>query len=184
MANVIQRIDLMDKVKRQVIKQVWRVKKDWNVKKSSDLTLEDKKWDSHKLANIVYQSWPKQDLVVQKPHSTRGQGVEKKKKVKSMLSFAELLAKYKREIKQKKESQLGDKTRGQKSSSPARPKVSLHYQLSSNWSSSYIPSMHAPWTTYLGNHNTWSWHHPWSPCYYYQHPFIGLYQWINFMIGD
>jgi hypothetical protein len=43
MANVIQRIDLMDKVKRQVIKQVWRVKKDWNVKKSSDLTLEDKK---------------------------------------------------------------------------------------------------------------------------------------------
>jgi hypothetical protein len=38
----------MGKVKRQVIKQVWHVKKDWNVKKSSDLTLEDKKAHSHK----------------------------------------------------------------------------------------------------------------------------------------
>jgi hypothetical protein len=48
----------MGKVKRQVIKQVWHVKKDWNVKKSSDLTLEDKKPDSHKSANTVDQSCP------------------------------------------------------------------------------------------------------------------------------
>jgi hypothetical protein len=35
--------------------------------------------------------------------------------VKSKLSLDELLAKYKREIKQKKGGQLGDKTRGQMS---------------------------------------------------------------------
>jgi hypothetical protein len=148
------------------------------------LTLEDKKSYSYKLASIVDQSCPKQDLARQKPHSIGGgQGVEKKKKVKSKLSFDELLAKYKREIQQKKGGQLGDKTRGQMSSSPPRPKVSPHYQLSSNWSLSYIPSMHVPLTAYLSNHNTWSLHHPWSPCYYYQHFFVGLYQWINFMIG-
>jgi hypothetical protein len=58
----------MGKVKCHVFKQVWRVKKDGNVKKSSDLTLEDKKPDSHKLANIVDQSCPRQDLAGQKPH--------------------------------------------------------------------------------------------------------------------
>jgi hypothetical protein len=172
-----------------VVKQVWRAKKDWIVKKSSYLTLEDKKPNSHKSANIVDQSCPKQDLAGQKSHSTGGQGVETKKKVKSKLSFDELLDKYKREIEQKKGGQLADKTRGQMSSSVPRPKISPHYQLSSNWSSSYIPSMHVPWIAYLGNHNTWSWHHPWSPYYYYQHPFcwvvpmdkfydrsLGLYQ--------
>jgi hypothetical protein len=46
---------------------------------------------------------PKQDLAGQKHHSTRGQGVEKKKKVKSKLSFDELLAKYKRERDQTEE---------------------------------------------------------------------------------
>jgi hypothetical protein len=122
------------KVKHQVIKQVWRVKKDLNVKKSSDLTLQDKKPDSHKSANIIDQSCPKQDLAGQKPHSTGGQGVEKKKNVKSKLSFDKLLAKYKREIEQKKGGHLGDETRGQTSSSPPRSKVSSHYQHSSNWS--------------------------------------------------
>jgi hypothetical protein len=53
----------MGKIKRQVIKQVWHVKKDWNVKKNSDLTLEDKKSDSRKSANIVDQSCSKQYLV-------------------------------------------------------------------------------------------------------------------------
>jgi hypothetical protein len=134
----------MGKVKCQVIKKVWHVKKDLSVKKSSDLTLEDKKLDSHKSANIVDQSCPKQDLTGQKPHSTGGQDVEKKKKVKIKLSFDDLLTKYRREIEQKKGGQLANKTRGQMSSSPPRPKVSAHYQLSSNWSSSYIPSMHVP----------------------------------------
>jgi hypothetical protein len=57
------------------------------VKKSSDLTLEDRMPNSHKSANIVDQSFPKQDLAGQKPNSTRRQGVERKKKVKSKLSF-------------------------------------------------------------------------------------------------
>jgi hypothetical protein len=48
----------MGKVKRQVIKQVCCVKKDWNVKKSLDLTLEDKKSDSHQSTNIVDQDLP------------------------------------------------------------------------------------------------------------------------------
>jgi hypothetical protein len=91
------------------------------------LTLEDKNPDSHKSTNIVDQSCTKEDLAGQKPHSIGGQGVEKNKKVKSKLSFDELLAKYKREIEQKKGGQLGDKTRGQMSSSPSRPKVSPHY---------------------------------------------------------
>jgi hypothetical protein len=78
-----------------VIKQVWLVKKDWNVKKNLDLTPEDKKADSHKLASIIDQSYPKQDLAGQKPHLTGGQGAEKNK-VKRKLSFDELLAKYKR----------------------------------------------------------------------------------------
>jgi hypothetical protein len=64
--------------------------------------------------------------------------------VKIKLSFDDLLTKYRREIEQKKGGQLANKTRGQMSSSPPRPKVSPHYQLSSNWSSSYIPSMHVP----------------------------------------
>jgi hypothetical protein len=93
----------MCKVKRQVIKQVWCVTKDLNIKKSSNLTLENKKPDCHKSANIVDQSCPKQDLAGQKPHSNGGGGgVGKKKKLKSKLSFDELLAKYKREIEQKK----------------------------------------------------------------------------------
>jgi hypothetical protein len=70
----------MGKVKSQVIKQVWCVKKDWNVKKSSDLTLEDKKSDSHKSANIVDQSCPKQDLARQKPHSTGGKVLKRRRR--------------------------------------------------------------------------------------------------------
>jgi hypothetical protein len=92
------------------------------------LTLEYKKPDSHKSASIVDQSCPKQDLAGQEPYSTGGQGVEKQKKVRSKLSFDELLAKYEREIEQKQQSQLGDHAKSQNSSSPTRPKVPLHYQ--------------------------------------------------------
>jgi hypothetical protein len=70
----------MGKVKCQVIKQVWRVKKDWNVKKSLDLTLEDKKPDSHKSTNIVDQSCPEQDLAGQKPHSTGGKVLKRRRR--------------------------------------------------------------------------------------------------------
>jgi hypothetical protein len=154
-----------------VIKQILRVKKDWNVRKNSNLTLEDKKPDSYKSASIVDQTCPKQDVAGQKPHLIMGQDI-KKKKVRSKLSFDELFAKYKREIEQTKGGQLGDKTRGQMSSSPSIPKVSPHYKQSSNWSSSYIPSMHVPWTSYVVNNNPCSWHDPWSSCYYYQHPFV------------
>jgi hypothetical protein len=65
------------------------------------LTLKDKKVDSHKLASIVDPTCPTQDVDGQKPHSVTGQGVEKKKKVKSKLSFDVLLAKYKRDIRRK-----------------------------------------------------------------------------------
>jgi hypothetical protein len=69
----------MGKVKRQVIKQVWRIKKDWNVKKDSDLTIEDKKPDSHESANIIDQSCPKQDLVGPKLHSTGGKVLKRRR---------------------------------------------------------------------------------------------------------
>jgi hypothetical protein len=84
-----------------VIKQILRVKKDWNVRKNSNLTLEDKKPDSYKSASIVDQTCPKQDVAGQKPHLIMGQDI-KKKKMRNKLSFDELFAKYKREIEQER----------------------------------------------------------------------------------
>jgi hypothetical protein len=60
----------MDKVKCQVIKQVWCVKNDWNVEKNQIWNYTIKKADSHKSASIVDQTCPKQDVIGQKPHST------------------------------------------------------------------------------------------------------------------
>jgi hypothetical protein len=93
------------------------------------LTLENKRPDSRKLASIVDQSCPKQDLAGLKPHSTGGGGQDvEKEKVKDKVSFDELLSKYKREVKQKYASQLGDNTRSQRDSSLVRPNVLPHYR--------------------------------------------------------
>jgi hypothetical protein len=70
----------MGKVKCQMIKQVWCVKKDWNVKKQkSDLTLEDKNPDSHKSSSIVDQTCLKQDLAGQNPHSIIGKVLKRRR---------------------------------------------------------------------------------------------------------
>jgi hypothetical protein len=64
--------------------------------------------------------------------------------VKKKPSFAELLHKYQRIAEQKQINRLG-KQRWNSSS----PKAKKHRR-SSHWSSSFIPSMHVPWTAYSG----------------------------------
>jgi len=76
-------------------------------------------------------------------------------------TFEELLDKYKKMSEQKQSNQLEGKRR---SSSPPRSKK--HHR-SSYWTSSFILSMHAPWTAYSGVFNPWFGHNPWLPYYDY-----------------
>jgi len=62
-------------------------------------------------------------------------------------TFEELVDKYKMS-EQKESNQLEGKRR--KNFSPPRSKK---HQRSSYWSSSFIPSMHVPWTAYSGAFN-------------------------------
>ena len=62
--------------------------------------------------------------------------------------FEELLDKYKKISEQKQSNQLEGKRK--RNSSPPR---SRKHQRSSYWSSSFISSMHVPWTTYSGVFN-------------------------------
>jgi hypothetical protein len=87
------------------------------------------------------------------------------KVVKKKPSFAELLYKYQRIAEQKQNNRLG-KQRWNSSS----PKAKKHRR-SSHWSSSFIPSMHMPWTAYSGinNYSPYSWYNPWFCFYNYQY---------------
>jgi len=78
-------------------------------------------------------------------------------------TFEELLDKYKKMSAQKQSNQLEGKRR--MSFSPPR---SRKHHRSSYWTSSFIPSMHAPWTAYSGVFNPWFDHNPWLPYYDYQ----------------
>ena len=70
-------------------------------------------------------------------------------------TFEELLDKYKKISAQKQSNQLEGKRR--RSSSPPR---SRKHHWSSYWTSSFIPSMHVPWTAYSGVFNPWFGHNP------------------------
>ena len=78
-------------------------------------------------------------------------------------TFEELLDKYKKISEQKQSNQLEGKRR--RNSSPPR---SRKHQRSSYWSSSFISSMHVPWTAYLGVFNPWFGHNPCLSYYDYQ----------------
>jgi hypothetical protein len=58
-------------------------------------------------------------------------------------SFDELLHKYQKIAEQKQNNQLGDQRWNSSS-----PKAKKHRR-TSHWSSSFIPSMHVPWSAYL-----------------------------------
>ena len=78
-------------------------------------------------------------------------------------TFEELLDKYKKMSEQKESNQLEVKRR--RNFSPPRSKK---HQRSSYWSSSFIPSMHVPWTAYSGAFNPWFVHNPCLSYYDYQ----------------
>jgi len=83
-------------------------------------------------------------------------------------TFEELLDKYKKISEQKQSNQLKGKRR--RNSSPPR---SRNHQRSSYWSSSFIPSMHVPWTAYSGVSNPWFGHNsrlPYYDCQFYALP--------------
>jgi hypothetical protein len=79
------------------------------------------------------------------------------KMVKKKPSFAELLYKYQRIAEQKQNNRLGEQRWNSSS-----PKAKKHRR-SSHWSSSFIPSMHVPWTAYSGinNYSPYFWYNPW-----------------------
>ena len=91
-------------------------------------------------------------------------------------TFEELLDKYKKMSEQKESNQLEVKRR--RNFSPPRSKK---HQRSSYWSSSFIPSMHVPWTAYSGVSNPWFGHNSWLPyydCQFYALPrSYDLYNW-------
>jgi hypothetical protein len=79
-----------------------------------------------------------------------------KKVVKKKPSFAELLHKYQRIVEQKQINQLG-KQRWNSSSPKAKKR-----RRPSHWCSSFIPSIHVPWTAYSGmnNYSPYFWYNP------------------------
>ena len=98
-------------------------------------------------------------------------------------TFEELLDKYEKISEQKQSNQLEDKRRRNSSSLRSRK-----HQWSSYWSSSFIPSMHVPWTAYSGVFNPWFGHNPWLPYYDYQFYALlrsyDLYNWPNWPSQD
>jgi hypothetical protein len=87
------------------------------------------------------------------------------KVVKKKPSFAELLYKYQRIVEQKQNNRLGEQRWNSSS-----PKAKKHRR-SSHWSSSFIPSMHVPWTAYsdINNYSPYFWYNPWFSFYNYQY---------------
>jgi hypothetical protein len=182
-----------------VIKQVYRVKKDGRLNKNSDLTLDIEKPTIEKSsASSTDQIVPNNEHAInniaeQQSCSARGQhdfkvaisqsidltgltGLARKsgrakiippnsKVVKKKPNFAELLYKYQRIAEQKQNNRLGEQRWNYSS-----PKAKKHRR-SSHWSSSFIPSMHVPWTAYSGinNYSPYFWYNPWFSFYNYQH---------------
>jgi hypothetical protein len=85
--------------------------------------------------------------------------------VKKKPKFAELLYKYQRIVEQKQNNQLGEQRWNSSS-----PKAKKHRR-SSHWSSSFIPSMHVPWSAYssINNYSPYFWYNPWFSFYNYQY---------------
>jgi hypothetical protein len=165
-----------------VIKLVYRVKKDGRLNKNSDLLIDIEKPTIEKSsASPTDQIIPNSEHVInyiaeQQSCSAGGQhdlkvvvsqstdltgvltGLVRKsgriesippnsKVVKKKPSFAELLYKYQRIAEQKQNNQLGEQRWNSSS-----PKAKKHRR-SSHWSSSFIPSMHVPWTAYSSINN-------------------------------
>ena len=181
----------IQKKKYKVTKQVYRVKKDGRLSKNSDLTQRiDKPTVEETSASSVAQIVPNGDytsnnIVEQCSNSAGGQdksiyiGSDRtgltgssdrsepgkfggaKNRIKP--TFEELLDKYKKISAQKQSNQLEGKQK-RSSSSPRSRK----HQQSSYWSSSFIPSMHVPWSAYSGLFNPWFGHNSWLPYYDYQ----------------
>ena len=170
-----------------MIKQIYRVKKDGRLNKKSDLTQDKEKpiveeQSDSSISKIVPNNDSDSNNVVEKYSSSAGgqdkcnqigsdrtgltgssdrsdQSEPKKSggaKDRTKPTFEELLDKYKKISTQKQNNQLKGKRR--RSSSPPR---SRKHHWSSYWTSSFIPSMHAPWTAYSGVFNLWFDHNPW-----------------------
>jgi len=184
----------VQKKKHMVIKQVYRVKKDGRLNKNSDLTQDKEKptveeTSASSVAQIIPNGDHTSNNIVEQCSSSAG-GQDKsiyigsdrtgltgssdrsdrsepgksggaKNRIKP--TFEELLDKYKKISTQKQSNQLEGK-RKRSSSSPRSRK----HQRSSYWSSSFIPSMHVPWSAYSGLLNPWFGHNPWLPYYDYQ----------------
>ena len=184
----------MQKRKYKVIKQVYRVKKDGRLNKNSNLTRDKEKPtvketsascidkivpDIEHVSNDIAEQCSNLARRQEKSNhvgsdrtgltgsSDRSDRSEPKKsgcaKNRTKPTFEVLLDKYKKISTQKQSNQLEGKRR--RSSSPPR---SRKHHRSSYWTSSFIPSMHAPWTAYSDVFNLWFDHNPWLSYYDYQ----------------
>ena len=101
-------------------------------------------------------------------------GNSPKTMMKKKPSFEELLCKYQKIAEKKQINRLEGNQRRNYASS--RTKKNKHHWRSSHWYSSFILSMHVPWSAYSGitDSSPWSHYGPWLICYDYQHPYYAL----------
>ena len=176
----------IQKKKYKVIKQVYRVKKDGRLNKNSDLTLDKEKPvveeqsdssiskivpnDDHDSNNVVEQFSSSAGRQDKSNHigsdrtgltdlNLRNLVVQKIGPSRPLRSFWINTRRY---LRKKQSIQLEGKRM-----SFLPPRSRKHHR-SSYWTSSFIPSMHAPWTAYSRVFNPWFGHNPWLPYYDYQ----------------